>query len=84
MTGIVYLVLCVSITSNNVILYLSIGIDLLGQSIGSSTFRLLLTETYWELCNVYLWICSSIPEVLTAEYKQMRNHNAVENTLHHQ
>ena len=61
------LVLRMSITCNNIVFYLSISIHLLCQSIRSSTSRLLLAKTHWELCNMNLWICSSISKILTAE-----------------
>jgi len=63
------LVLCMSMASNYIILYLAISIDLLCQSIGtSSTLGVLLTKTHWELGNMYLWIRSAISKVLAGKF----------------
>ena len=69
----VYLVLCMSVACNNIILYLPVSIHLLCQSIGtgSSTFGFLLTKSHWELCNMNFRIRSSISKILTAEYNMM-------------
>ena len=70
------LVLCMSITRNNIVLYLPISIHLLGQSIRSSTFRLLLAESHRKLCNMDLWIRSSISKILSSNQKEIHTYAA--------